>query len=338
MRNYCLRRVYQTRKCTLPDADPGLWAGLTQTVGPATIEAGVNMVPKPDLPLPVGGERTIIRGQDNVMTMALHRTLDGTGLTGPITEILCWVEDVGAVDDHLRTYCRNSIDLFAVSLGAAVSRQLVAIEVGEDEWTRGSDGNWRCHVERPLSLIEDLRPSVNEIRERTLAWITGRKLNPRIIEGGALAWLLRAWRERDVLSQFLALFIPLEMVLEGQSTPGSVSPADVQRIMESVTLHCGDDAERLRRLVGAAIQRLGPSLADRFEAMATALLPQTAATDVSAFRKFNRMRNELVHRGKSDVKIVVTVNRSDVIELQGLAERYVFANLFKDDQGVGRPR
>ena len=52
--------------------------------------------------------------------------------------------------------------------------------------------------------------------------------------------------------------------------------------------------------------------------------------DVTAFRKFNRIRNSLMHQGEPGVQLVVSVSDEEVRQLEDLTERYVSYKLFGD--------
>lgn len=334
MRTFALRRVYGTRNCEVCDASPDRWTGFSQPYGDLTIEAGVNLAPKPGLPLPVSGGEDLVRGQENVRTLALHTTLEGTGVVGPVTELIVWADDVDEIDDDDRMVFRSVLDLFAVALGASNSRQFLAFDLGEDEWHRLPDGKWQCRVSRPASLIEHPTPRHEDVQRQTLDWVTGRRLNQDVISGGVLPWLLRAWRERDLVARFIALFIPLEMLLKGKGGGTSASKPDLAQIKRAVLASGVEDAERLANLLDT-LQPRRPSLADRFAVLAQELSPGTAETDVAAFRKFNRMRNELVHQGRLSLETQVRLGEGDVVHLQDLTERYVYASLFPPHEDHG---
>lgn len=328
MRNFCLRRVYDAKNCSIRGADAATWIGFSQPAGAFTLEVGANGAPKPGLPLPVGNSDDLVRGKPSTRRLALHTTLSGTPYAGPITEFMCWVDDVDEVTEDLRSHCRELLDLFAVAVGAGVSRQFLAVDIGEDEWRLEPDGQWRCVVSRPVSLIDAPAPSHSELAARTLDWVTGRRLEPRILSGGILPWLLRAWRETDPVSRFLALFIPIEMVLAGYRGDTGVTASQIERIKAAITATQEGDASDLCRLVDTMAGKMAPPLASRFEVMARALSPSTAVADTAAFRKFNGMRNALVHRGQASVQTQAHVGAHEAIQLQDLAERYVFLSLF----------
>ncbi len=52
--------------------------------------------------------------------------------------------------------------------------------------------------------------------------------------------------------------------------------------------------------------------------------------DIQAFKKFNRIRNSLIHRGDPKVKIHVSVGAEETQALEDLTERYVNYYLFQD--------
>jgi hypothetical protein len=86
------------------------------------------------------------------------------------------------------------------------------------------------------------------------------------IRGGAVFhWLLRAWRERDPVSKFMYLFIPLESVLQSDGTFGRMFHLRMRharwRISSSDTSRSSCLARPMSTRRGGA--RSGVSMADR---------------------------------------------------------------------------
>jgi hypothetical protein len=76
-----------------------------------------------------------------------------------------------------------------------------------------------------------------------------------------------------------------------------------------------------------------PSLVSRFEEMARAAQIEGWETDVVAFRRFNSIRNKLLHRGEQRVQLVISLGeelQEETHELEDIAERYLSWSLFRD--------
>jgi hypothetical protein len=143
-----------------------------------------------------------------------------------------------------------------------------------------------------------------------------------------LYWLLRAWNEKDPIVRFLGLFLPIEMVLAGHTAPTREDQRLVS-LRRLITENGGNHREDLLATLHE-LENRAPSLVTRFEAMAQELALPDWESDVEAFRRFNRMRARLLHRGLTSVEIEVEVADNDWRNLQDLSERYVAASLAED--------
>jgi hypothetical protein len=142
-----------------------------------------------------------------------------------------------------------------------------------------------------------------------------------------LAWLMRAWSTDDPLAQFMALFTPLEMLLEGIGGAGGEDQRDAA-IRELIL---GDPAhDVLLPRFDYLAQGQRPGLAERFRLLAQRAEMPGWERDVAAFRRFNATRNSLLHRGEAEVHLAVPVGEDEVRQLQDLVERYVSYRLFGD--------
>jgi hypothetical protein len=96
--------------------------------------------------------------------------------------------------------------------------------------------------------------------------------------------------------------------------------------------YAGDKSEEFLCFLDRAVQRLSPTLYERFVDFAkTAKLPGWK-DDTKAFQKFNRMRNGLLHGADKDVQQNLSVGDEEVRTLSDLVERYVNYFFFKDDK------
>lgn len=152
--------------------------------------------------------------------------------------------------------------------------------------------------------------------------------------GKILGWLIRAWAERDTIAKFNALFIPLEMILDGVS--GTLSEdlsSHIQALQDFIQAQAGEETERLTQSLKGVTSKIRPSLIDRFNVFAEQAKMPGWENDKTAFKKFNRIRNDLLHRGDPNVKIHVSVGEveEEVLALENLTERYVNYYLFGDN-------
>lgn len=146
----------------------------------------------------------------------------------------------------------------------------------------------------------------------------------------ALNWLLRGWAERDRISKFVAFFTAIEIILGGYQ--GEQHEVDEELLVEIRSLienHGGERAASMLTLM-SGLRVPAPSLASRFEEMAMAAKIDGWENDIGAFGKFNRLRNNLVHRGDQSVTLSLSVGESEIANIEQIATRYVNWSIFRD--------
>ena len=158
---------------------------------------------------------------------------------------------------------------------------------------------------------------------------------PEAREHGATVfkWLLRAWSQQDMVSTFVALFVPLEIILQGYGGEGQETYKEhADAVKNLIRRYGGDEKDTLLEYFNRLKGSWGPSLQSRFESIAReaeeAGFPNREA-DVEAFKKFNRIRNALLHRGEGNVELQVTVGQDQTQQLEDLVERYIHFALFR---------
>jgi hypothetical protein len=146
-----------------------------------------------------------------------------------------------------------------------------------------------------------------------------------------LCWLMRAWVEDDTTVKFFNLFIPLEMILAGYSgARNNQFTHQTELLRKIINDHGGDQEEIMIECLNYLVEQQRPSLVSRFEEMAEKAKLHGWQADILAFKKFNTMRNHLLHRGKAIVTMRIDVSEEQVRELEDLVERYVNFTLFGD--------
>ncbi|MBS0153490.1 MAG: hypothetical protein JSS38_02760 [Nitrospira sp.] len=144
-----------------------------------------------------------------------------------------------------------------------------------------------------------------------------------LLKGGAtLHWLLRAWRERDAVAKFMYLFVPLEAILQSNNELAVDSLAALESLEELVKNSGAANKVDFLYFLTIAKTRFGPTLSSRFEDFARRKAISGWELDVQAFKKFNRMRNLLLHAGRKKVCSHIDFEGNSRT-LEDLVERYV---------------
>ena len=220
--------------------------------------------------------------------------------------------------------CSRITDFVAGAIGLNLARQAVIKPVSMDSYIEGGGGDMvESGSNQTLVLAKyDFDDAMAErVREATrLAARTAKAEVDKI--SVPLHWLLKAWRERDEIAQFVYMFIPLEAVLPRPEVNPEIAwqMETLRRVVSEMPE--GAERDRLTPFLGIIESKLSPSLIDRFTAAARQHSPETLEIDVAAFKKFNKMRNELVHRGNKAVQSGVSV-KDETRTLRQLAEKYI---------------
>jgi hypothetical protein len=173
--------------------------------------------------------------------------------------------------------------------------------------------------QRGLDAISQMFPELGKVDETATQKI-----------GKILGWLIEAWSERGIIAKFNALFIPLEMILDGvRGTLSEDLSTHIQSLQDFIQAQGGEDTERLSNSLKELTDKIRPSLIDRFNTFADQAKMLGYENDKAAFKQFNRIRNGLLHRGDPNVRIHVPVGE-EVQALEDLTERYVNFYLFGD--------
>jgi len=231
---------------------------------------------------------------------------------------------------------RNVADLVAGIIGLRFHPQFVLELINENIFAIRDEGDWAYRITGSwLQILEEL--SLNQIGvealERTLKGVENAHPSAHEFAVSVFKWILRAWSERDGVSKFLALFTPLEIAL------GKVSQKDVidnqqekkfNKIKELIASSNEGEKEELLVYLEYLGRLQQPGLALRFEALANEAKLTGYENDIAAFRKFNKIRNSLLHRGDLNIKLTVSVGEEDTQQLEDLVERYISWILFRD--------
>lgn len=326
-----------------------------------SIVVGVYFGPKPryGIVLPgEGGDKYIVIGKPGRMAIGPHYP-DATQSGYPstlFTEIVClkevavpldlshafWRNEaeacdqlVGMVDEQRDEYL-SVLDLVAGTIGLRYHPQLVRELINENAVAAKEPYPSVQMVSPGLEVMVPLNLTLPVLEHMKLVLNTVGAVDDEehAFMGSVLSWLMRAWPEREIVNKFVALFIPLEMVLNDY---GVKNPPDVrmkQRAIRNLIKRCAlDNRDELLAFFDEMAQNLRPPLTARFEKLANEAKLQGWESDIEAFRRFNSIRNDLVHRGKRQVKLHLpedVLQKGDVAALEDLTERYVSFALFGD--------
>jgi hypothetical protein len=227
-----------------------------------------------------------------------------------------------------------ALDYVAGVLGLRLHYRLVSTPITEQRYAyRDKSASYAFSTSLPVQVIathewdvSDEGLTATETRIPTLqrGWTWEKAAE-------VLAWLLRAWAAEDPVLKFVSLFIPLECVIPELPMTGSVAWDQKRRAVLAIVKKeaAAQDRNELSKFV-ADLRPSAPSLASRFEKWATDTALPGSKQDVVTFRRFNRMRNSLLHAGKAGARSHVVVEADNVRTLEDIAARYVGLALFGD--------
>lgn len=349
------RRLYDAIGCSLADCQE---FEVEFTVG-SDLGVRIYLGPRPKFGITViRGDKYVVPGEQSLMLQAEIKK-DATESSYPrrfFLETLCW-KDIEVREELSKAFRANekdahnellrlaereaevfhaAVDLIAGTIGLRFHRQFVIELINENFVTRRSDEDWPLRQTGPsLEMLEPitLNPTGMQAVAELLSAVGKAKQDAQKFGARVLHWLIRAWPERDTISKFMFLFIPIEIILEahsGKVQEGATEQADAVR--QLIGTHGGEKQSQLLEFFNSVMERQGPSLQARFEEMASEAQLNGWQRDVKAFKLFNRVRNDLLHRGDPEVKMLVSVGQEEVRQLEDLVERYVCYVLFRDER------
>jgi hypothetical protein len=224
------------------------------------------------------------------------------------------------------------VDCVAGAIGLKVQRQFVLEVISDSNVIFREDGDPAVQMVSPaLELIDSISLSAEGLlqTERLLAAVVSAPADARAVLSSAFFWLLRAWPERDRVSKFVALFIPLEIILaEYTAGPQTELRQQGRAIRKLIRQHGGSECDSLMVFFNGLMESQHPTLSSRFKRLAETAGLRGWEADVAAFDHFNLVRNALVHRGEPEVSMSITVGEGEVRLMEDLVERYLSLHLF----------
>lgn len=216
------------------------------------------------------------------------------------------------------------LDVISGVLGLRVHRQLVLKPLIENCFITGEFAPASSFTGPAVEILENIEANTNT-GSHLRGLLNGMTSTPEELllkGGGVLHWLLLAWRERDAIAKFMYLFVPLEAVLPTNNELAAASKAKLESLESLVRSSDVTNKDALLGFLTKAKTRFGPTLSARFEDFARCAAIPGWELDVRAFKKFNRMRNLLLHAGDKRVRGHINFEEN-TRTLEDLVERYV---------------
>jgi hypothetical protein len=242
-------------------------------------------------------------------------------------------DEIYKLMDQKKEIHARALDYVAGFLGLRLNKLLVSTLIQEQEYI--------YHDNKPSYAIRsNLKVIVTDSYEWDPEgeWRTDiKKVVPQHLTkgkwdkpAGVMVWLLRAWAAKDIVLKFVSLLTALESVIPGlPATEINNWVAKKNTILTLIKKYGpGPDLENLASLV----EDLKPPspIVSRFEFWASKKKLTGWKNDIITFKRFNRMRNLLFHRGQPGVEYQVDIELKDIQALEDIAERYVSLALFGD--------
>lgn len=226
-------------------------------------------------------------------------------------------------------------DVIAGTIGLRFHRQFVLELINKNYIAVQNDNEEGMNFFGPsLEVLEDisLNPRGVEMLEKTLGGLSQTSEESLNFGAKALAWLMRGWAERDSITKFMDFFISLEVILS------NITDAEAQKqqqklanqISELINESDVENKSEILTFFKGMMERQRPSLNSRFEILAREGQLDGWTSDIHAFKRFNRIRNSMIHHGEKKVEMIVTVSEDEIRQIEDLAERYVSKVLFGD--------
>ena len=341
------RILYDAKGCSFSDYDEYLTN--FDVAGKYDVQAYFGPKPKHGIQIVSGCSKYIVPGNDAVFgKIEFMAETDGKTDYSPFFfEVVVRVQAdelssmANTIDELLRNAesrreeFKNVIYLVAGIIGLRFQRQFVLEPLNENTlaWLDNAPSQNAC-----TPFLECLE--LISINGHGIQFLEALKqpfacLSLEVVEKNSLIfhWLLRAWRERDPLHKFIALFVPLEALLT-TFTDLKMSADNREKaksIRMAIEKYADSNADELLLFFNKLINKAGPTLEDRFVDIATEAKLPGWKSDIEAFKKYQIMRNMLLHGRDTNVEHNITIREEEVRTLQDTVERYVNFCLFRDN-------
>lgn len=339
------RILYDAKGCSFSDYDEYLTN--FDVAGKYDVQAYFGPKPKHGIQIVSGCSKYIVPGKEGIFgKIEFMAETDGKTDYGPFFfEIVVRVQAdelflIANTIDELLRYAdsrreefKNVIYLVAGIVGLRFQRQFVLEPLNENPLAWIDDAPSQNASTPFLENLESISVNENGVKFLEALKQPFACLSIEVVEKHSLIfhWLLRAWRERDPLHKFIALFVPLEALLT-TFTDLKMSADDKGKAKSiRMAIEKNSNADELILFFNKLINKAGPTLEDRFVDIATNAKLPGWKLDIEAFKKYQFMRNMLLHGRDTNVEHNITVREEEARTLQDIVERYVNYCLFRDN-------
>lgn len=348
------RRLYDSIGCSLANREE---LYIVVPMGDLNVEVYLGSKPKFGIAVSQNDKYIVPGGKSLLMTTEFKK--DATESSHPrkfFTEIVCTklvdvpqeLSDAFHAKDQIAhntllsiaeqnaPLLKASTDFVAGTIGLRFHRQFVIGVLNENFIVVREKGDHVFNFAGPgLEILENIALNPNGIKILGQFLQATGQATSKAREFGAstLVWLLHAWAERDSILKFMALFIPIEIILAGYGGNKEQEKEKIEKatqIRNLLTKNGGADSKHLLSFFNQLYAQQRSSLASRFNEMAKESQIEGWEADVEAFKRFNSIRNNLLHRGKRKIELTISVGKQETRQLEDIAERYVSWTLFRD--------
>lgn len=341
------RILYDAKGCSFSDYDEYLTN--FDVAGKYDVQAYFGPKPKHGIQIVSGCSKYIVPGKEGIFgKVEFMAETDGNTDYGPfffevvvrvqvdeLFSIANTIDEFLRYADSRREEFKNVIYLVAGIIGLRFQRQFVLEPLNENAlaWLDNAPSQNACTPfleclelisinEHGIKFLESLKQpfaslSIDVLREYSLIF----------------HWLLRAWQERDPLHEFIALFVPLEALLTKFTDlkMSADNKSKAKSIRTAIEQYAGSNKDEIILFFDKLINKAGPTLEERFVDVATQAKLSGWESDIQAFKKFQYMRNMLLHGRDKKVEHNITIREEEARTLQDIVERYVNFCLFRDN-------
>ncbi len=199
-------------------------------------------------------------------------------------------------------------DMIAAILGLRFHRQIVLDPVTDSLFVSSRK---RCTTWPALpsgDVLHHLAVTRDALRGELFTKITAEEYVRITPYAPTLSWLLKAWKERDSQTRFIALFIALELLLEHYTTDRTPPMENEAKTIKRLIWGKADPAERASLVryfdkLYSDVRNDSNSLTACFARLAMAANFPTKDEDIETFDHARRKRNALMHRGEEVTRL-----------------------------------
>ncbi len=344
-----VRRLYLAPCCTLSNDAPLL---AEHAIGDVTVRVEISTTPRFGVTFLEGLQLPFITDRPVPIKINLGMKSSDTPFSGySFTEVLCTRAIV--IDDNmydaLKSNAHHAVtsvieqaqkaetafeaiaDVIVGMIGLRLHLQLVKFRVAQE--LVACEGN-KCVARRvsahSMEVLNHVQPDgrAGRVLNQLLSDFATKDSDAQADARDIMYWLTRAWTDRSAPGQLVELFMVLELLLDGIGREAAAPSPAAAMLRAFIEQSNPDNKADLISAISTLDGNRGPSLSQRFETLVSEA--HGSDSDTLAFKKFNKMRNDLVHRAKHGTSTVMNAGDGSIADLEDIVERYVSYRLWSD--------